>query len=180
MPLSKMPLSKMPLSERRQRPAAFRRADTRSTPRYDVPDFRIVLHARSPHVGPGEVLTIGGEQIPTLRVSASDLAYSYSISFERVFQRLSGMHRMFLELDGSFVWTGRSDGRDWQVEGSLLDRDGRLLFVEVWGQCPSAAFDEFLTELGWPDTPVMIQLVRHAIYIDETDFRRLQCWPSNG
>ena len=143
-------------------------------------DFRIVLHARNPHVRSGEVLTIDGARIATLSVSATDLAHSFSISFETACQRFNELPRMFLELDGSFVWTGRSGDGAWQLEGSLLDRGGRLLFVEIWGCCPPAAFDELLRALGAPETPVMIQMVRHAVYVEEMEFRRLQGWTTNG
>ena len=143
-----------------------------------MPDFRIVLHARGAHIGQGDTLTIGGDQVHTLTVTPTDLAHPFSISFEVACQRLNALHRMFLELDGSFVWTGQSDGARWQVEGSVLDRTERLLFVERWGSCPPVAFDQLLTALGWPETAVIVQLVEHAIYVEVPEFCRLQRWPS--
>jgi len=34
-----------------------------------------------------------------------------------------------------------------------------------------AAFDELLHSLGWPETPLVFQLVREAVLLDETEFR---------
>ena len=45
--------------------------------------------------------------------------------------------RIQLELDGSFVWVGAG----WQLDGMMYDRGERLLYVDLKGNCPKAAWD---------------------------------------
>ena len=85
---------------------------------------------------------------------------------------------MYCEPDGSFVWTSPQRARAWQVDGNLYDRDGRLLFVDLKGTCPSDQFDRLLTALGWPQTKVMFQLTREALLLDEAEFRRVAALPA--
>jgi hypothetical protein len=79
---------------------------------------------------------------------------------------------MFFEPDGSFVWTSPSNEPAWQVDGNLFDRNGRVLFVDLKGSCPGDQFDRLLSALGWPATPLVFQLVREAVFLDEAEFRR--------
>jgi hypothetical protein len=84
---------------------------------------------------------------------------------------------MLVEPDGSFVWVSSSarkasDQVQWQLDGNLFDRNGRLLMVDVKGSCPEADFDRLLASLGWPVTPVMFELAREAVFLDETSFRQ--------
>jgi hypothetical protein len=79
---------------------------------------------------------------------------------------------MFCEADGSFVWVSPHGQRAWQVDGNLYDLGERLLFVDLKGTCPPHQFDRFLAALGWPDTRLMFQLTREAVFLDESEFRR--------
>jgi hypothetical protein len=79
---------------------------------------------------------------------------------------------MFLEPDGSFVWVSAAKETPWQLDGVLYDRNERLLYVDLKGACTAPAFDRLLGALGWPETPVMFQLAREAVFLDETEFRR--------
>jgi hypothetical protein len=58
------------------------------------------------------------------------------------------------------------------VDGVLYDRAGRLLHVDLKGDCPAAQFDDLLRAWGWPATLVVFQLAREAIFLDEREFRR--------
>ena len=93
-------------------------------------------------------------------------------SFEEARARLDELERMYSEPDGSFVWTSPHAQRPWQIDGNLFDRDGRLLFVDLKGTCPGEQFDRFLRALGWPETKLMFQLTREAVFLDEAEFRR--------
>lgn len=95
------------------------------------------------------------------------------VSFEQAADRLQQLPRLFFEPDGSFVWVGQDGDRRWQVDGQLTDRDGHLLYAELRGSCPAQAFDQLLAALGWPTTPLVFQLTRDAIFLDEGEFRRL-------
>ena len=94
-------------------------------------------------------------------------------SFEVASQRLGQLERMFCEPDGSFVWVSSQGDPVWQVDGNLYDRDERLLFVDLKGTCPPDQFDRLLSALGWPETKLMFQLTREAVFLDEAEFRRL-------
>jgi hypothetical protein len=139
--------------------------------------FHATLHARSPEVSQGITLVLRGEPTATLVVPPAALAYAFAISFEQAAAALDRLGRMFVEPDGSFVWVssnepGVSSEPRWQIDGSLFDRNGRLLLVDVKGSCVETEFDRFLTALGWPDTPVMFELTREAVFLDEAEFRR--------
>ena len=139
-----------------------------------VYSFQITIHARSPAVASGgPAVTVAGRAYPTLVVPHKALGATFSLSFENVVAALSGLPRMFAEPDGSFVWVSPSGESAWQVDGVLYDRDGRLLLVDLKGTCTPAAFDQILTACGWPETPVMFQLTREAVYVDEATFRAL-------
>ena len=62
---------------------------------------------------------------------------------------------------------------NWQIDGNLFDRAGRLLFVDLKGSCPDDQLDRLLSAFGWPATPVMFQLVREAVFLDNAEFRRV-------
>ena len=79
---------------------------------------------------------------------------------------------MYAEPDGSFVWTSRREGLSWQVDGNAVERNGRVLIVDLRGSCPPAEFDRLLNTLGWPDQRLMFQLIRPAVFLDEPTFRR--------
>jgi hypothetical protein len=83
---------------------------------------------------------------------------------------------MFVEPDGSFVWvssgaSGDQSVPEWQLDGNLFDRNGRLLIVDLKGTCDEASFDRLLSVFGWPTTPIMFQLSREAVFLDERTFR---------
>ena len=40
------------------------------------------------------------------------------------------------------------------------------------GTCPPQRFDELLAALGWPQTQLVFQLTRQAVFLDEAEFRR--------
>jgi hypothetical protein len=139
--------------------------------------FHATLHARSPEVSPGITLVLRGEPTQTLVVPPAAIAHAFATSFERAAAALEELERMFVEPDGSFVWVSSNDSAvtdepRWQIDGSLFDRNGRLLLVDVKGTCTEAQFDRLLAALGWPDTPVMFELTREAVFLDEAEFRR--------
>lgn len=95
-------------------------------------------------------------------------------TFESATYRLQRLPRMFLEPDGSFVWTGMAeDGQSWQVDGNLIDRGDALDYVELKGSCPEAQFNEVIAALGWPSVPLVFQLPQRGVFLDEAEFRRL-------
>ena len=105
------------------------------------------------------------------------LSTPFGISFEEAAERLGQLPRSCVEPDGSFFYASAQGQPPWQVDGNLFDRNGRLLFVDLKGNCPPEEFDRLLSALGWPGTAMAFQLVREAVLLDEAEFRR---WAAIG
>ncbi len=139
--------------------------------------FDITLHARPAAAGAGGMLADAWGTWPTLAVPREALSAPLSIGFDDALERLNALERMYAEPDGSFVWTssrGVGDGGQawWQVDGNAFEKAGRVLLVDLKGSCPAADLDRLLGGFGWPDQPLMMQLVRSAVFLDEATFRR--------
>ncbi len=139
--------------------------------------FHTTVHARPASAVAGPTVPIAGQDVATLNVPQAALAEPLAINFEEAAERLGQLDRLFIEPDGSFVWASPQAGPPWQIDGNLFDRNGRLLFVDLKGSCPPEQFDRLLSALGWPATPLMFQLVREAVLLDEAEFRR---WAEQG
>ena len=130
------------------------------------------------HRHPGESLTPDGSHTdawgtwPTVTVPHELLAVPLAISFDEAIDHLSQLERMYAEPDGSFVWVSAREGLSWQVDGNVFDRDGRVVLVDMKGSCPPEEFDRLLACFGWPGEPVLFQLVRPAVFLEESVFRR--------
>jgi hypothetical protein len=109
---------------------------------------------------------------PTVTVPHELLAVPLAISFDEAIARLSQLERMYAEPDGSFVWVSAREGLSWQVDGNVFDRDGRVVLVDMKGSCPPEEFDRLLACFGWPGEPLLFQLVRPAVFLEESVFRR--------
>jgi hypothetical protein len=97
-----------------------------------------------------------------------------AVGFEVARERLEVLPRMFIEPDGSFVWTGMTkEDEAWQVDGNLIDRGDVLAYVELKGGCPSERLDALLRALSWPEAKVVFQLVRTGVVVEEGEFRRV-------
>ena len=133
--------------------------------------FDVSAHARSGEAPLGPVITHGGQTFETLEVPAASQAVPFDVTFEDVSDALSTWPRMFVEPDGAILWTGDDAQGRWQVDGNLYDRAGRLIYVDLAGNCPQAEFDRLLAALGWPVTVIMFQLKREGVWLDEGAFR---------
>lgn len=134
--------------------------------------FDITLHALPAETREsGDYVDAWGDW-PTLDVPRDALATPLRVGFDTAFGRLEALERMFAEPDGSFVWTSPREGLAWQVDGNAFERDGRVLLCDLRGSCPPAEFDRLLEAFGWPAEPVMMQLVRPAVFLAEATFRR--------
>ena len=143
--------------------------------------FQVTLHAQ-PHVGVASAMCeIAGQPWPRLLVSAEALRLPLDVTFEQAVEALEQLPRMFCEPDGSFVWvSAHADTPAWQVDGMLYDRDNRLLYVDLKGECPAGSFDMLLRCFGAPPKCVMFQLVRQAVFLDEATFRRYASGEGGG
>ncbi len=134
--------------------------------------FQAVIHARPEATASGPRKPVDEQICQPLRVSPEMLRVPLPVSFEQASIDLAALPRMFVEPDGSLVWVGVDGDEAWQVDGVLYDRNGRLLYIELKGNCPRNEFDRLLRTFGWPDIPLMFQLVDKAVYLTESDFRR--------
>ncbi len=134
--------------------------------------FHISIHRRPS----GDVATrridLAGGQIDVLTLAPQQVTLPMAVRFEEACERLSELPQMFVEPDGSFVWTSRPTEPRWQADGVLYDRNDRLLFVDLKGYCPIDQFDALLPAFGWPNTPLVFQLSQEAVFLDEAEFRR--------
>ena len=108
-----------------------------------------------------------------VHVAARDPLEGHLNSFDAAHSALNRLNRLFIEPDGSFVWTGDEQGEPWQVDGNLIDRGDYLAFVELKGRCPEARFNELLSACGWPDSPLAFHLPRRGVTLEEGEFRAM-------
>lgn len=102
---------------------------------------------------------------------AADMQSSrFEMSFEQAFERLDQLPRMFIELDGSFVWSGQQQGRDWQIDGMLYDREGRLQRIELAGQAPRLVWEQLLNAIGQPADSLALHCLQQQRLIDTAEF----------
>jgi len=134
--------------------------------------FHTTVHAGPPESLPSSEIELNGQKFRTLLVPQNLLASPLPLSFEGAAESLTKLPRMFVEPDGSFVWTSSQGQPNWQIDGNLFDREGRLLFVDLKGSCPADELSNLLSCFGAPATPMMFQLLREAVFVGEAEFRR--------
>lgn len=103
-------------------------------------------------------------------MAADVQASQFEMSFEQAFQRLELLPRMFIELDGSFVWSGEQNGRAWQIDGMLYDYNGRLQRVEMSGYAPRHQWEQLLSVFGQPLDTLTIHCLQQQRFIDTAEF----------
>jgi len=134
--------------------------------------FHALLHPRPEAVSPASAHADRWGVWPALAAGPAALAGTFPVGFEAVLEHLEKLPRMVVEPDGAIVWRGASAAADWQVEGTLRERQGRLASCELQGTCPPEALDRLLSAAGWPATAVMFELVRAGVFLEEPTFRR--------
>jgi hypothetical protein len=138
----------------------------------DMLSFNAVVHARPEHAHSIAGPTLRGLEVQRLETSGDVVGPGFNRSFEEVGESLEKLERMFFEPDGSFVWVGSAGSQAWQLDGLLADRAGRLLYAELKGRCPPQMLDRILATFGRPKHGLMFQLVREAVFLDESEFRK--------
>jgi len=130
-----------------------------------------MLHRRPATVTRGDQITLDGCDLATVVLSAQQQSEPFAVSFETATERLAELPRMFVEPDGSFVWVS-AEGAEaaWQVDGVVNDRADRVVSVEVKGTCPRSRFEQLLHVFDWPNTPLLVQLVHAAVFLENTEY----------
>lgn len=119
------------------------------------------------------------ETIATWRVDSQSPALasqSFTLPYEAYAEKLSGIPRLFLEPDGSFVWVLSEDASR-RISGQITDDGQRVLYLELRGRC---LWDDLLAVLGPLDTDASgldfaFQLLPEAFLVKEETFRELVC-----
>jgi hypothetical protein len=131
--------------------------------------FHANIFARPPQSAPGATMPLRGLALPTLRPQTFDAFFP--LTFEQAYDALAKLPRIDIEPDGFFVISGDLDGQRWQLDGHLYDFGDRLHRVELHGDCPSESLDAILACLGWPETPLVFELVMEGVALAEPQFR---------
>lgn len=134
--------------------------------------FEASLHPRPAAADVAGSLTDERGSWPVLAVPRESLGRPLAVGFDEALERLAALPRLYAEPDGSFVWASPAADRPWQVDGNLFERQGRVLLADLKGSCPAEEFDRLLAAFGWPGEPLMFELVRAGVFLDEDAFRR--------
>jgi hypothetical protein len=135
--------------------------------------FRVCIHPLARGAAVGNDVDVHGRKVQSLQISPAAARVPHAVTFDRCAEMLATLPRMFIEPDGSFVWTGEQAGRAWQIDGVLYDQGERLAYAEVSGLAPADEFDQLLAALGWPAAPLMFQLMPTGVFVSEAEFRRV-------
>lgn len=116
---------------------------------------------------------IDGQSATTYPFDPQAAQNGWNVTFDEAYEKMQALPQMFLEPDGSWFWTSPVGVPRWQLEGNLYDGGARLAYVDLKGACPQADFARFLNCFGWPETQVLLQLSRAALFITPAEFFRL-------
>ncbi len=112
-----------------------------------------------------------GESIRTLNSLRS--LEPLDVSFEDLVAKLAGFPRMFVEMDGSFVWRGEFDNHVWQIDGLIHDQSGNVQYVEVKGTATWDAWVEFSNLLVEQRDRLVVNLVDRGVVTWVSEIERI-------
>ena len=110
-----------------------------------------------------------------VRVFAADVARTkpLPVTFESALSALAELPRLFIEPDGSFVWTSPPNIHpSWQVDGTLIDGGRTLFYCESKGCCSPEALDQLLACLCDGTSQLVFESVERGVVMAEDEFRR--------
>ena len=132
--------------------------------------FHANIFALPPHAAEGVPASLRGVELPTLRPQTFDSFLP--VTFETALEALAKLPRIDVEPDGFFVIAGDESNQRWQLDGHLFDFGDRLHRVELHGDCPPGMLDAILACIGWPETPLVFELVMEGVALAEPEFRQ--------
>jgi hypothetical protein len=113
-----------------------------------------------------------------VRVFAADGAgkKALPVTFDAAYSALAELPRLFIEPDGSFVWTSPPGEAAWQVDGTLVDGGETLYYCELKGMCPPESLDQMLHCIS-SNAELTIEDVAQGTTFSKAEFRRLTSPP---
>ncbi len=133
--------------------------------------LHVTLHAHPGRSFPSQEMMLQGGPRQVLVIPAGELSRPLPVRFDDVLTQLEQLPRLFIEPDGSFIWIGPRGPQQWKLDGQLHDSASGLMTVELKISGTDPALDDVLRTLGWPAAPVVFELVREGVYLDEANFR---------
>jgi hypothetical protein len=131
--------------------------------------FHIALYAHPGREPTGDTIELRGVRVRALAIRTADCP-GWALSFEEAVAAFQRLPRMFIEMDGSFVWRP-NDAAGEQIDGVLFDRQGRVQYAEVRGTCSQGSWEQLLGACGWPSQLLVAELIREGVVVNEPDFR---------
>ncbi len=138
--------------------------------------FHVVIRALPSNEPTTAEVQIGKNTIETLSAQPMQQTGRLNVTFETAYNALESLPRMYIELDGSFVWVSTdSTELKWQVDGNLYDRDGSLISIDLKGTCDRENLARLLDIFRVEKQRLMVELVTSAVFVHEAEFLRLYC-----
>lgn len=135
-----------------------------------MPPLRLFLYRSPPEPRqPSSTVKVLNCHLPTWQIEAVE-SNQMDCSFEEAVDKLSQIPRLFIEPDGSFVWTGNSAGEQselgpqWHLFGMLYDAHGRMNRVELQGTCPLVCWQALCSCLQ-PDGQLVAYLLDVGCFV---------------
>ena len=136
--------------------------------------FHAAVHRSSGRVVGERTVSLLDTSARVLDLTSDQLHEPWPIDFQTAFDRLERLPRMYIEMDGAWVWVGQaSDGAAWQMDGLLNDSPRGLMTLEIKGRLPRAAWEDFRGQLVTSAETLVFQLMQEGVYLSEAEFARV-------
>jgi hypothetical protein len=132
----------------------------------------VSLFRRPDAIGEVRHVCHAGVELECLEPTALSRDNLFDVGFDALMAALARLPRADTEPDGFFVLSGHADDHDWRLSGQIHELNERIWRVDLRGECPLATMEEILCMLGWPQVPVVFQIVQLGLTLGEVDFCR--------
>ena len=116
---------------------------------------------------------LSGNAFKKLEIDSVELDAVFEASFDQVFQKLESFERLFIELDGSFVWRGEHENKNWQVDGIVYEKNDCVWNIELKGYCDVRSFTELINSVTDQPEETVVQSITEAMVVPMSEFVRI-------